>query len=295
MSSTNSTPEIDIYHCSTNALVPLPLMVAIMTAASEGKPVQSYDYGSFEWVRTEHPVWDWSKRSYRIDPASRPPSNWGATANWKTGDWAVSLHDKSIQRVVDVRHYPANLDCNAMRMDDCSSWSLMSAWRRASNEEIKTHLLSQASNAGFKVGVNVSFAAFSGPITEMGVWLPGEPVPDGHNTNYVMTGMARGKPFVYVCFDTSLSGNVGPLHMGLDQLTLVPTKIKVPLTSNDLRGPILWYRHSLNSHHSLITYVSGTEIKANGVFMRLDDLANGHAEWSTNRQHWRPFWKEVRA
>lgn len=84
---------IDVYTCPARSNsdgcgeLPLDYMVAIMSAAKAGAPVQVCYYGDVHihqcWLSGQPIRWDWVTYSYRIDPASRP-------AAIKAGDWVMS-------------------------------------------------------------------------------------------------------------------------------------------------------------------------------------------------------------
>lgn len=89
-------------------------------------------------------------------------------------------------------------------------------YRRATREEITTHLLIEAAKQGFKVGAKVVTSNYlheTHTIRQMGVWHPGDPsFYPCVQTSYISEEERLGRPFVHI--------NDGSFHVPLSKLIL---------------------------------------------------------------------------
>lgn len=258
---------INIYECPTKPT--LAYMIAVMQAAADGKPVQSFYDG--DWKSVPYPRWSWEINCYRINPAFR------AAHQFKVGDYVIPANDKETNRFVRrIRAIKAWAnDKSGLMFDECDVQISSCLFRLATTDEIRDHLLADAARRGFVIGATVKTA----------------PTLSYPGSTYVIRdikvypGDESCATYVYaICYingvESSLNGVEGslPIH----QLTIVspaPKIKKVPMVASDY-PPFFWVRGSGVQNHDWM-FVP-TMLKSDGT-MHLIDAGDIHIRWSAQK------------
>ncbi len=311
MNPTSNQP-IDIYECPKHqdGKLPLAYMIAVMTAAQGGAPVQTINEGEQWETLTTKPLWAWNECAYRIDPASRPaPTH--PDFNYPIGGLVVCLgpnakmHSGNETLFTTGRVYRVVKGGDgrpAVLPDDGSYGGFgLFNWCLASQAEQDVFYLAPGHNPAKLTVQQVGEGYRLLTASEIGARLDamgtvGTNVLTSHPiqywTGHVWDNSCHATSVAYV-YRTKLS----PTELAA--LIAPRPKVKVPLTPDDIPA-VCWVRHvGEETTCRLVTAIETRGVwisessRAHGDMITYDDLMRGR-EYSSDRRTWRPAHKEVR-